>query len=57
MTTVLDARSITDDAPEPPAGACIEAHGVSRTTNVMLFHTRDEGLLPGPYHPEYLKGQ
>ena len=33
------------------------ARGVSRTTNVMLFHTRDEGLLPGPYHPEYLKGQ
>jgi len=33
------------------------ARGVSRTTNVMLFHTREEGLLPGPYHPEYLKGQ
>jgi hypothetical protein len=33
------------------------AHGVSRTTNAILFHTKDQGLLPGPYHPEYLKGE
>jgi hypothetical protein len=33
------------------------AHGVSRTTNVMLFNVKDQGLLPGPYHPEYLKGE
>lgn len=33
------------------------AHPVSRMTNEMLFHTKDQGLLPGPYHPEYLKGE
>ena len=33
------------------------AHGVSRTTNAILFHTKDQGLLLGPYHPEYLKGE
>jgi len=31
------------------------AHNVSRTTNAMLFHTKDQGLLPGPYHPESSK--
>ena len=31
MTTVLDTRSITDDAAESSAGATIEAHRVSRT--------------------------
>jgi len=29
------------------------AHNVSRTTNVMLFGTKDQGLLYGPYHPQY----
>lgn len=29
------------------------AHGVSRTVNVMLFDAKDQGLLYGPYHPEY----
>ena len=33
------------------------AHGVSRTTNAVLFHTKDQGLLLGPYHPEYLNGE
>jgi len=29
------------------------AHNVSRTANVMLFSTKDSGLLYGPYHPKY----
>jgi hypothetical protein len=33
------------------------AHTVSRTTNAALFSTKDQGLLPGPYHPEYGKGE
>jgi hypothetical protein len=33
------------------------AHGVSRRANAILFHTKDHGLLYGPYHPEYLKGE
>ena len=33
------------------------AHGVSRTTNAILFNTKDQGLLPGPYHPGYLQGE
>jgi hypothetical protein len=33
------------------------AHNVSRATNAALFATKDQGLLPGPYHPEYLTGE
>jgi hypothetical protein len=34
-----------------------EAHKVSRRANAALFHTKDQGLLLGPYHPEFNKAQ
>jgi hypothetical protein len=32
-----------------------EAHKVSRSANMILFTTKDRGLLYGPYHPEFEK--
>jgi hypothetical protein len=29
------------------------AHGLSRSANLVLFTTRDHGLLYGPYHPQH----
>jgi hypothetical protein len=29
------------------------AHGVCRAANTRLFTTKDQGLLYGPYHPQY----
>ncbi len=29
------------------------AHNLSGQANVILFHTKDQGLLYGPYHPKY----
>lgn len=33
------------------------AHGISGQANAMLFNTKDQGLLYGPYHPQYGKGE
>jgi hypothetical protein len=33
------------------------AHGVSRMANVSLFYTKDQGLLYGPYSPEFGKSK
>jgi hypothetical protein len=29
-----------------------QAHNVSATANSILFNTKDQGLLPGPYYPQ-----
>lgn len=33
------------------------AHNLSGPANVRLFTTKDQGLLYGPYHPRYEKGE
>jgi hypothetical protein len=33
------------------------AHRISGQANAILFNTEDQGLLYGPYHPQYDKGQ
>jgi hypothetical protein len=33
------------------------AHNLSRTANAVLIDTKDQGLLYGPYHPKYDKGE
>ncbi|MGH7308682.1 MAG: DUF799 domain-containing protein [Candidatus Rokuibacteriota bacterium] len=33
------------------------AHRISGQANVLLFHTKDQGLLYGPYHPKYDRGE
>lgn len=33
------------------------AHKLSGQANVILFNTKDQGLLYGPYHPEYDKSE
>ena len=33
------------------------AHNLSGRANVILFNTKDQGLLYGPYHPQYNKDE
>jgi len=33
------------------------AHPVCRIANAKLFYPKGQGLLYGPYHPEYAKGE